>query len=104
MSIYAMLGVEFFSHSFTPRVYEKESSVSGGVGCVPFPHASPTRLHRISRSHALTTALAHLTLRYTDDAWIFDPESDMYRTADDKYECPVNLLDNEVRSWCKSAT
>lgn len=65
MSIYAMLGVEFFSHSFTPRVYEKESSVSGGVG-------------------------------YTDDAWIFDPESDMYRTADDKYECPVNLLDNET--------
>lgn len=32
MSIYAMLGVEFFSHSFTPRVYEEISDVSGGVG------------------------------------------------------------------------
>ena len=32
MSIYAMLGVEFFSHSFTPRVYEEVSFVSGGVG------------------------------------------------------------------------
>lgn len=65
MSIYAMLGVEFFSHSFTPRVYEKESSVSGGVG-------------------------------YTDDAWIFDPDSPEYKPAEDKYECPGQLLDNET--------
>lgn len=65
MSIYAMLGVEFFSHSFTPRVYEKESPVSGGVG-------------------------------YTDDAWIFDPESKYYRTNAEKYECPDQLLNNET--------
>jgi len=66
MSIYAMLGVEFFSHSFTPRVYEELSSVSGGVGY---------------------TDEEWILGDGTAPEYVKDPE---------KYECPDQLLDNET--------